>query len=82
MYRALKEVGGAEAQMLPWQHTSYLSLNFLRKFETLIVSYFRIICKNDPLEIQHPYQTFKSICLKTVNMDFWLPNIHATIMIE
>ena len=29
-YLALKEVGGAEAQMLPWQHTSYLSLNVVR----------------------------------------------------
>ena len=31
--RALKEVGGAagaEAQLLPWQHTSHLSLNFVR----------------------------------------------------
>ena len=27
---ALKEVGGAEAQMLLRQHTSYLSLNFVR----------------------------------------------------
>ena len=27
---ALKEVGSAEAQMLPWQHTSYLSLNLVR----------------------------------------------------
>ena len=26
----LKEVGSAEAQMLSWQHTSYLSLNFVR----------------------------------------------------
>ena len=27
MYRALKEVGGAEAQMLSWQHSS---LNFVK----------------------------------------------------
>ena len=29
-YLALKEVGSAEAQTLPWQHTSYLSMNFVR----------------------------------------------------
>ena len=30
MYLALKEVGSVEAQMLPWQHTSYFSLNLVR----------------------------------------------------
>ena len=27
---AFKQVGGVEAQMLPWQHTSYFSWNFVR----------------------------------------------------
>ena len=40
MYRDLKEVCGAEAQMLSWQHTSYLSLNFVRNI-CCIVSYVR-----------------------------------------
>ena len=30
MYHALQEVGDAEMQLLPWQHTPYLSLNFVR----------------------------------------------------
>ena len=29
MYLALKEVGGAETQMWQWQHTLYLSVNFI-----------------------------------------------------
>ena len=29
-YNALKGIGGAEAQMLPLQHTSHLPLNVLR----------------------------------------------------
>ena len=33
-------VNRAEAQTLPWQHTSYLSLNF-ETFAALIVSYVR-----------------------------------------
>ena len=41
MQCALKEVGAAEAQMLPWQHTSYLSLNFVRN----ICGFDSIICK-------------------------------------
>ena len=31
-YLALKEVGSAETKMLPWQHTSCLSLHFVRNF--------------------------------------------------
>ena len=34
-YRALKEVGGAEAKLLPWQHISYLSLSF-EAFDSII----------------------------------------------
>ena len=30
MYFAVKEVGDAEAQMLPWQHAPHLSLTFVR----------------------------------------------------
>ena len=37
---AVKDVGGAEAQMLQWQHTSYLSLDFVRH-----------ICGFDMLEV-------------------------------
>ena len=29
-YLALKEDGSVEALMLPWQHTSYFSLNLVR----------------------------------------------------
>ena len=39
-YVALKEVGSAEAQTLPWQHTSYLSLDFVRN----ICGFDSIIC--------------------------------------
>ena len=39
-YRASREVGGAEAQMLPLQHTSYLSLHFVRQ----IYGFDSIIC--------------------------------------
>ena len=43
-YHALKEVGGVEAQMLTWQHTSYLSLNFVKNiFTALIVSYLEAV---------------------------------------
>ena len=38
-YLALKEVGGIDAQMLPWQQTSYLSLIFVRNiggFDSII----------------------------------------------
>ena len=40
MYFALKEVGSAETQTLSWQHTSYLSLNFVRN----ICGFDNIIC--------------------------------------
>ena len=40
MYLTLKEVGSAEVQTLPWQLTSYLSLNFVRN----ICSFDSIIC--------------------------------------
>ena len=39
MYLALKEVGSVEAQMLPWQHSSYFSLNIIRNiygFDSII----------------------------------------------
>ena len=39
-YFALKEVGSVEAQMLPWQQTLYLSLNFVRNicgFDSIIL---------------------------------------------
>ena len=39
-YLALKEVVDAEAQMLPWQHTSYFSLNIVRYiggFDSIII---------------------------------------------
>ena len=39
-YRALKEIAGAEARLLPWQPTSYLSLNFVRN----ICGFDSIIC--------------------------------------
>ena len=38
-YLALQEVGSVEAQMLPWQHTSYFSLNLIRNsygFDSII----------------------------------------------
>ena len=31
MYLALKEVGSVEAQMLPWQQTSYFFIEFSKK---------------------------------------------------
>ena len=34
-YRALKEVGGAEAKLLPSQYTSYVSLSF-ETFDSII----------------------------------------------
>ena len=37
--RALTEVGGAEAHLLPRQHTSFLSLNFVRNNITETSSY-------------------------------------------
>ena len=40
MYLALKEVGSVEAQMLPWQHASYFSLNTVRN----IYGFDSIIC--------------------------------------
>ena len=39
-YLALKEVGSVEAQMLPWQHTLYFSLNLVRN----IYGFDSIIC--------------------------------------
>ena len=39
-YLALKEVGSAEAQTLLRQHTSYLSLNFVRN----VCSFDIIVC--------------------------------------
>ena len=40
MYLALKEVGSVEAQMLPWQDTSYFLLNLVRN----IYGFDSIIC--------------------------------------
>ena len=40
MYLDLKEVGSVEAQMLPWQHASYFSLNLVRN----IYDFNSIIC--------------------------------------
>ena len=39
-YHALKEVGGADAQMLPWQQPSCLSLNCVRN----ICGFDSIVC--------------------------------------
>ena len=45
-YLPLNEARSAEAQMMPWQHTSYLSLNFVRKicdFESIILYMLEVV---------------------------------------
>ena len=45
-YRALMQVCGAEAHMLPWQHTSIVIEFCKKKFAALIVSYIRSSLKS------------------------------------